>query len=252
MDGNWKLWKPCRTRPRACHLMRFGFAVLLVIGAVFLTNTRPVLSDAPYIFFLGAIIISALWGGLGPGFFATALSAFFIRVLFIEPRFELYHRGNFEDAERLCWFVLVSLMVSSLVSACRRERNILRDSEERYRILAETASDAIIVIDEAGEILFVNPVAERTFGASAEKLLGQNLATLLPADVYHSHLAEIKRHLDTRQNAVALRLPARNVNGGQILLEMTLGTFTKHGKNLFTAIIRDVTKHERVQHVHLG
>ena len=103
-------------------MMRYAVAVMLVIVAVFLTSTRPVLADTPHIFFLGAVIISALWGGVAPGFFATGLFALFIRLLFVEPRFSLYHRGNFEDAERLCWFVLVSLMVSSLVAACRRER----------------------------------------------------------------------------------------------------------------------------------
>ena len=204
-------------------MMRYVVALMMVIAAAFLTLSRPVLADTPYIFFLGAVVISTLWGGLGPGFFATALSAAFIRLFFVEPRFSFYHRGNIEDAERLCWFVLVALMSSSLIAACRRERNMLRDSEERYRILAETASDAIIVIDERGEILFVNPVAEKTFGASAEKLLGQNLALLLPQELYESHLAEIRRHLDTRKKAVAVQVPTRNLSGRQLLLEMTLG-----------------------------
>ena len=214
-------------------MLRYGFAVVMALSAVLLTLSRPVLADAPHLFFLGAVVISALVGGLGPGFVATAFSALFMRLVFIEPRFSLYHRGNFVDA------------------ASRRERNILRDSEERYRILAETASEAIIVIDETGEILFVNPVAERTFGASSEELLGQNLGVLLPDNVYQSHLAEIRKHLDTRKKAVAVQLPGRNLSGGQILLEMTLGTFSKQGKNLFTAILRDITKPDRPEHVHL-
>ena len=142
-------------------------------------------------------------------------------------------------------------MASSLVAACRQERNILRDSEERYRILAETASDAIIVIDEAGEILFVNPIAEKTFGARAEQLLGQNLAVLLPDHSYESRLAEIKQHLDTRKKAVVVQLPGRNLSGGQILLEMTIGAFSEHGKSLFTAILRDITKPTHAEPVHL-
>jgi len=249
MNTNWKLWKPCRTGRHACDMMRYVLALVLVLVAVVLTSTRPVLADTPHIFFLGAVIISALWGGAAPGFFATGLSAMCIRLFFIEPRFSLYHRGNFEDAERLCWFVLVSLMVSSLVAACRRERNFLRDSEERYRSVAETASDAILVIDERGEILFVNPVAERTFGGSAEKLLGQNLGLLMPDNSYQPHLTEVNHHYDSRKKPVAVKLPGRNLSGGKILLEMTLGAFSKHGKNLFTAIIRDITKHEQLQPV---
>jgi PAS domain S-box-containing protein len=251
MSENWKLWKPTARRRSACHVLRYGSAVVMVIVAVLLTLTRPVLTETPYIFFLGAVVISAVGAGLGPGFLATALSALAIRLFFIDPRFTLYHRGNIEDAERLCWFVLVALLVSSAVSACRRERNMLRDSEERYRILAETASDAIVVIDEREEILFVNPVAERTFGAPAEKLLGQNLGLLLPDNHYQEHLTDIKKHLDTRKKAVAVQLPGRNLSGGKILLEMTLGAFSKHGKNLFTAILRDVSEHKKVEHVHL-
>jgi hypothetical protein len=48
---------------------------------------------------------------------------------------------------------------------------------------------------------------------------------------------------------VAVQLPGRNLSGGEILLEMTLGAFSKHGKNLFTAILRDITKQEQLQHV---
>ena len=251
MSDNWKLWSPSRSCRTASVVLRYLLAMMMVMAAVSLTLSRPVLKDSPYVFLLGAVIIISLWWGLGPGFFATALSALFIRLFFIEPRFSLYYRGNSEDAERLCWFVLVALLASSLVAACRQERNLLRDSEERYRILAETASDAIIVIDETGEILFVNPVAERTFGAPAEKLLGQNLASLLPEELYQTHLAEVRRHLDTRKKAVAVQLSGRHLSGRHILLEMTLGAFTKHGKNLFTAIFREITDQERVQHAHL-
>jgi len=70
-------------------MIRYAVAVAMVLGAVFLTLSRPVLADAPYIFFLGAIIVSALLGGLGPGFFATALSTASIRLFFVEPRFSL-------------------------------------------------------------------------------------------------------------------------------------------------------------------
>jgi PAS domain S-box-containing protein len=251
MIENWMPWKPSRRTTTACQFLRYFLAVVLAAGAVLLTLSRPVMGSTPYAFFLGAVTLTALMGGLGPGFFATALSALFIRLFFIEPRFYLYHRGNFEDVERVCWFVLVALMISSLVAACRRERNILRDSEERYRILAETASDAIVVIDEKGEILFVNPVAERTFGAPAEKLVGQNLAVLLPDNVYQGHLSEIQKHLDTRKKAVAVQLPGRTLSGGQMLLEMTLGAISTQGSSLFTAILRDITKRERVERVHL-
>src|ERR1043166_5925952 len=56
----------------------------------------------------------------------------------------------------------------------------LVESEERYRIVSETAIDAIVTIDEAGEILFVNRSAEKIFGYSSAEMLGQNLTLLAP------------------------------------------------------------------------
>lgn len=147
--------------------------------------------------------------------------------------------------ERMAGFMLVAMLLSSFISALRSEINILRDSEERYRVLAETASDAIIVIDEKGEILYVNPVSEKVFGAKSGQLIGKNLNLLLPGDGFHAKLTEMKRHLDTRQKAAAVRLPAIHQSGQPLLVEMTLGSASHRGKSIFTAIIREVTGQER-------
>ena len=56
----------------------------------------------------------------------------------------------------------------------------LRETEERYRTLAETASDAIITIDEESTILFVNLAAVRIFGYSLAEMSGQPLTMLMP------------------------------------------------------------------------
>src|SRR5580765_4758931 len=63
----------------------------------------------------------------------------------------------------------------------------LVESEQRYRIVAETALDAMVTVDEAGEILFVNPSAERIFGYRASEMLKQNLAMLLPSFTSPEH-----------------------------------------------------------------
>lgn len=243
-NNNWKLWTHSRNKLGESLLWRYGVAVMLPVAAALVVNSRPVLSETPFFLFLGAVALSAVNGGLAPGFLATGLSALLIRLLFIHPPLTLFYGNDFAGMERMGGFILVSMMVSSLVSAVRRERNLLRDSEERYRILAETASDAIIVIDEKGEILYVNPVTEKTFGTTASVLLGQNLTRLLPCKSYQPQLTELKRNLDTRKKAVAMQLPGLHQSGEHLLVEMTLGTFSRHGRNVFTAIIRDIS-HKR-------
>jgi PAS domain S-box-containing protein len=169
------------------------------------------------------------------------VSAVLIRLFYVRGAGLLFYGGDFEGMERMGGFVLVALLLSSVVASLRRERLQTRESEERYRLLAETASDAIVVIDDQGEILYVNPVAQRIFGTDAKELLGHNLRRILPGDGYQSQLTEMKHRLDTRKEPVAVQLPGLRQSGEKLLVEMTLGSSSHRGRGVFTAIIRDIT-----------
>jgi len=241
----WNLWKQPRKAMSESLLLRYGVGMMLPVMAAAVIFVRPAFTEAPFFVFLGAIVLSAANGGLAPAFLSIALSSLLIRLLFVHQNASLRYSVDFEGIERMTGFVLVSMLLSSFVAAIRRERNQLRDSEERYRMLAETASDAIIVIDDRGEILYVNPEAEKIFGSQAKELLGRNLALLLPGDGYQAQLREMKRHLDSRKKAVAVKLPGLHHSGEHLLVEMTIGSSSHRGRNLFTAIIREITGHKR-------
>ncbi len=241
----WNLWEQPRQAMSESSLLRYGFAVFMPAAAAVIVFVRPSLTEAPFFVFLGAIVLSAANGGLAPAFVSIALSTLAIRLLFVHPNGSLHYATDFSGMERMAGFVLVALLLSSFVAALRRERNQFRDSEARYRMLSETASDAIIVIDDKGEILYVNPVAEKVFGSRAKDLLGRNLALLLPGDGYQAKLNDMKRNLDSRKKAVAVQLPGLHQSGERLLVEMTLGPSTHRGRHLFTAIIRDITGDKR-------
>jgi PAS domain S-box-containing protein len=57
---------------------------------------------------------------------------------------------------------------------------LIKESEERYRIVAETANDMIITIDEHASILFVNQAAEKVIGYKPKELIGNNLSIIVP------------------------------------------------------------------------
>src|SRR5512143_2586611 len=65
----------------------------------------------------------------------------------------------------------------------RRERSraelALRDSEEKFKGLAASAQDAIIMIDQEGKVAFWNNAAERVFGYSSREILGREMHLLL-------------------------------------------------------------------------
>jgi PAS domain S-box-containing protein len=64
-----------------------------------------------------------------------------------------------------------------------RVRQTLRESEELYRIVTEISRDAVEVVNEAGEIIFVNPAVEEVFGNKPEECLGKQMRDYL--DVVH-------------------------------------------------------------------
>ena len=242
-QDSWNPWQGPRKRKSEFRFVRYGMALLFPAAAAIVILLRPSLSETPFFLFLGAVVITAAKAGLAPAFWAVAISSLLIRVLFVHPQSRGIHFGtDFGGMERMGFFVLVSILLSCFIAAVRRERNQFRDSEERYRLLAETASDAIIVIDEREQILYVNAVAEKTFGAPAVNLLGQSLSVLLPSGGYQTELNEMKHRLDTRKKPVVVQLPGLRQCGAPLLIEMTLGTSTHRGKGVFTAIMRDVTQ----------
>ncbi len=122
--------------------------------------------------------------------------------------------------------------------------------EERHRVIAETASDAIITIDETSTILFVNPAAGRIFGYSTEELKGASLTMLMPDYLRHVHNAGITRYVETGEKHIpwtGVELPALHKSGREIPVEISFGEFAAEGRRFFTGIIRDIGERKRAE-----
>jgi PAS domain S-box-containing protein len=79
------------------------------------------------------------------------------------------------------------------VTARRQAERALRDSEERYRSLAEAAPDMIFIVGRDGRVEYVNTHAARALRARAEDLMGRSLAEVFPAPVSARQLASLQR-----------------------------------------------------------
>src|SRR5258707_4376602 len=125
----------------------------------------------------------------------------------------------------------------------------LSDVYQINRIIADTASDAIITIDENSTMLFINRAAEKIFGYSHAELLGQSLTMLMPDYLRHVHRSGLPRYLATGQRHIsweAVQLPARHQSGREIALELSFGEITENGRRVFTAVARDITERRRL------
>ncbi len=126
----------------------------------------------------------------------------------------------------------------------KRAEQALRASEERFRILAVTANDAILSADSHGNITYFNPGAERIFGYTAEEVSGRPLTTLMPERFEEAHRAGLARYLATREARVigrTVELAGRRKDGTEFPLELSLAAWNQGAEVAFTAIIRDIT-----------
>lgn len=123
-------------------------------------------------------------------------------------------------------------------------------SETRYRTLAETASDAIITIDEASLIVYVNGAAEKIFGYRPAELIGKSLTDLMPEDLRSGHDHGFHRYLTTHHKNLswsAIELPGHHKSGAIIPLELSFGEFESEGKRYFTGVARDISERKRAE-----
>ena len=131
----------------------------------------------------------------------------------------------------------------------RAMEQALRESEESYRVLAETASDAIIRINEKSAIEFVNTAAERIFGYSAAEMIGQPLTMLMTEEKRREHSAGFARYVSTgrrNRNWKSIEVEARRKNGLNFPLEISFGEYNG-GRRFFIGIARDITKRRQAE-----
>lgn len=167
--------------------VRYGFAVLAVALAAVLRYLLAEFlgADLAYITFYPVTLLVAVIGGFGPGLLATLLSAACVDYIFLAPAWQFGFK-SYPGTLELALFSIMGLCISTLAGAAHRMRGrygrarettaeeTLRDSEARYRSLAELSPDAIFINCD-DRICYVNPVFMKLLGAeSANQLLGKS------------------------------------------------------------------------------
>ncbi len=125
----------------------------------------------------------------------------------------------------------------------------LRRSEALFRAVADTAHDAIITIDTAGNIQYINSEASRMFNQEPEAFLGSPVTSIIPKSLHEAHYAGFSHYLqtgDARLIGRSVVVPARRPDDSEFPVELSLATWTVDDSRFFTAIVRDVSERQRV------
>ncbi len=132
----------------------------------------------------------------------------------------------------------------------KRTEEALRESEAKFRTVAETASDAILTIDADGKIIFVNAAAEKIFGYRADEMLGKSLTMIIPERMREKHLGGMSRYIQTEEKNIswkAVEHPGLHKEGYEIPLEFSFAEFVREDQRFFTSVIRDVTERKKAE-----
>ncbi|MGH7828494.1 MAG: PAS domain S-box protein [Candidatus Binatia bacterium] len=132
----------------------------------------------------------------------------------------------------------------------KQREQALRRSEERYRRLAETATDVILTIDQTSTILFVNGAVEKAFGYTPAEIVGQKITALMPERMRHRHEEAIRRYLETGEKRIswnAVSLLGLHKNGREINLDVSFAEMGTGDERFFSGIVRDVTERKRTE-----
>lgn len=154
------------------------------------------------------------------------------------------------DEQGFAWIKLFADQAAMAIANARNqeERNhaetALRTSEDSYRSVVETATDAVVSVDRNSQILFANSATAKMFGYSLSELIGQSLTILMPEYLRELHEAGIQRYLSTGQrhmNWAGTELNGLKKNGEEFPVEVSFGEIAGEGPAAFTGFIRDIS-----------
>jgi PAS domain S-box-containing protein len=249
---------------RTSPLLRYGVAVLVVgvaLGVKVLLE--PLISqDVPFLLLFGAIMVSAWYGGLGPGLLTMALAGLATDYFFLQPR-----AGFGPAAVPLLVFFLEGTLVCLLTGALRtarlrseaskleaeRNHERLRMSEERlkeseglYRNVVEQAAENIFLLDsDTKRIIQANASFNQSLGYEAEELRRLTLYDIV-AHEREEIDDNIRRILEEGRLDIGER-QYRRKDGSLIDVEVNAGAIAYGGRPALCVVAHDVTQRKRVE-----
>jgi PAS domain S-box-containing protein len=119
-----------------------------------------------------------------------------------------------------------------------------QESGARYRGLLEAAPDAMVVVNEGGEIVLLNVQAEKQFGYHRDELLGQQLTNIIPEGFAERLIADGLRSAAealAQQIGTGIELTGRRKDGSEFPIEIMLSPLESAEGILVTAAIRDIS-----------
>jgi PAS domain S-box-containing protein len=152
------------------------------------------------------------------------------------------HRDLLEGvvSERTAELRQANIRLQEYIQKRQLAEKALRESEEKYRGLIETASDAIFVIDAAtAEIIDVNRKGVELLGRPAGEIIGLHFSQLHPADETEKYSALFKKFV-SHITPPDIPYHVLHKDGSRIPVEISTGIMELGGRKIIQGIFRDI------------
>jgi len=234
--------------------LRYGVAPMMVaLGLAVRSLLAPApTSESVYTYFMPSILVSAWFGGMGPGLVATVLSI--LAANFLLPS---AHNLTTTSIVHGIAFVLIGVGVSWVGELLHRSRRrtvaMTRDAlarEAHLQSILDTVPEAMIVIDERGIMQSFSSAAERLFGYRSGEALGRNVKILMPAPYRESHDGYLQHYLSTGERriiGIGRVVVGQRKDGSPFPMELAVGEMKSGDQRFFTGFIRDLTERQRTE-----
>ncbi|MPY93100.1 MAG: EAL domain-containing protein [Acidimicrobiia bacterium] len=145
---------------------------------------------------------------------------------------------------------LVRIVTFNDITERKRAEAALRESELKFRAVAQTANDAIVSADANGDIIAWNRGAQLVFGYEEAEVLAKPLTMLMPPEFREAHNRGMGRFLASRQAKVigtTVEVAGLRKDGTTFPVELSLAHWEQGPDTYFTGILRDISERKQAE-----
>lgn len=150
----------------------------------------------------------------------------------------------------LGFFILFGVLMANILTKTKKTAEELRESEEKFRGISASAKDAIIMVDNEGNISYWNESAEIIFRYRKKDVIGRDIKILVPERYYEILDSGFKRFRTTGYAPIigkTIELTGIKKGGDEIPIEISFSSVKIQNKWNALGIVRNITERKTAE-----
>jgi len=119
-----------------------------------------------------------------------------------------------------------------------------------YNLLWETTTDVVVLLDDCGCILYVNPAIKDVFGYPQNELVTRSIAAIQPERLREAHTRGMRAYLQTGKRHVdwrSVETTGLHRDGREFPIEINFSDMVVEGRRVFAGFVRDISARKNAQ-----